>query len=403
MTNILQKYKFFIVSVCVLAFIGYFATSFLLNKSSTALPSLTVTEYVKTKMVDCETDHFMHHDMDTLKNATPANERNCLDKISEDILSKYTLKEALVGIEKNSNTSWLATDCHDFAHAIGKAGYGKYKDFTKSITGCTSYCNYGCFHAVAEEYFKDKYKTIMNAEISLSTNSPEIDIKNVCKMNGPDYPHKDLCYRNLFHGLGHAFMAISGNNVNKSLRLCDFSVFKNNQLNPAESCYFGVFMINSQYSDNNDILSPCNTIDGKYQAACYSDKTGSIFTGDIVKNIDICKSFPIELQEQCFSRISVKHSISIRDITILKKDCDLIPIAKYRGGCVKDIVRNIVNRFGTDYKLSIDYCYILDAEYKKDCYGEVYNYMDWLHDETNKKVACDYMKDDKKYISWCTN
>ncbi|HEV8601646.1 MAG TPA: hypothetical protein VGQ87_03590 [Patescibacteria group bacterium] len=325
----------------------------------------------------------------------------CLEKISADALSKFELKDVMIAAEKSSVSSWIANDCHDLAHSIGKMGYKKYQNFPQAVMQCTAYCFYGCFHSVAEEYFVNKYKNVDGAVKSLKKLLPGDDITNACEQASHTEMEQGLCYSNLFHGLGHAYMAISANDVPGSLKLCDES-FKGEDTTANVSCYFGVFMINSRKPLTADILDPCDKINKKYQKACYDDKAGSVFTRDVAKNISICKMFPLEFIENCFSKISKKDSTTSRDINLLTKDCDLLP-AKYRNGCVKDTMLDLASRFPNDYKFLMDYCSAVGVDNRKFCYDQIYLQMKWLHNDANVQTACGYIQDDKDYAAWCKN
>src|SRR5438093_640850 len=78
------------------------------------------------------------------------------------------------------------------------------------------------------------------------------------------------------HGLGHALMYFTENQLDKSLQGCDSLPDGWSR----ESCYGGVFMENV-FSSNPEIRNvsatdyhhPCNQIDAKYRGACYLMQT----------------------------------------------------------------------------------------------------------------------------------
>ncbi len=147
-------------------------------------------------------------------------------------------------------------NCHVMAHAIGRAAYKKYEDFDTALKYQDTTCSDGYLHGVIEARFA-----------SLTTFQSAInELKTICSK----YTHADRCW----HGTGHGLMFYTGNDLPKSLTICNTY-----SLSRAQSrCYEGVFMENflsdpdahpTTYVDAGNPFKPCIAETGRYKGACY--------------------------------------------------------------------------------------------------------------------------------------
>ncbi len=119
--------------------------------------------------------------------------------------------------------------CHSQAHDVGKVIYSEVKDINSSLAICGNKCTNACMHGVVTEAFGSKS---IEEVIALS--------KDFCESGQMNKLHKK---GNCMHGLGHAFMIVTGHDIGESIKACDS--FGENNL--SYYCATGVFM---EYRDN---------------------------------------------------------------------------------------------------------------------------------------------------------
>lgn len=235
----------------------------------------------------------------------PKEKGLCLRSLAIEALKNYSTKEiesVMLTISDSDKRQW----CHEFMHYVGWELYDKTKNLYQAFNLASDKCDSAMYHGVVEEYIK-------TAQIGYK---PEDFVKNVIpnscedgfsKLNLP-VSMKGHCY----HGLGHAFMFITDNDLTKSLQYCDHVL-----VGYENSCYTGAFMENlqskqvgrsgthvSKFSfDLNNPDYPCSILDQKYKDYCYRHKGASniLFTNANVKqSVQECLKVAPLYQDQCF-------------------------------------------------------------------------------------------------------
>lgn len=174
---------------------------------------------------------------------------NSLLKITHDQSPLVALDTLSKDMDKDPK---LANVCHGITHLIGQAAYQKYGSFDEALKYKDELCGSGYIHGVIEE--------------KLSTSTDIIgELKTLCK------PQND---GNCYHGVGHGAMYFTGNNLPKSLTICDSFPTDTSR----GTCYEGVFMENfntdlnahpNKYLKNEDTFYPCTDVAAIYKGACY--------------------------------------------------------------------------------------------------------------------------------------
>jgi hypothetical protein len=145
--------------------------------------------------------------------------------------------------------------CHGQAHDLGQAIFAHEKDLGLALMKCRNKCTSGCMHGILMEALKGKtFSEITGQMISFCENK---EMKEIHKPG------------NCAHGIGHALVIITHNDIDESLAAC--STFPDPAL--GYYCATGVFMEylvtgNTERPENSSLHYPCDTYT-RYPAACY--------------------------------------------------------------------------------------------------------------------------------------
>ena len=243
-----------------------------------------------------------------IEEAKPKPEKGlCLRDLAEYVSGNSTASEIEAAIDSLTDSEDLAW-CHEFLHYAGWGLYKKTKNLPDAFLGASGKCDSGMIHGIVEEYISEK----------LGGQDPEEFIMNVAPTACEEDTVKDnplpsahvlgYCY----HGLGHAFMFITANDLPQSLRYCDML-----PSSYSAGCYTGSFMENLQSKqvgrlgahvsayapkeDNPDY--PCSVLDEKHQDFCYryaGIAVGVRTKGDFKQAFESCLKFSPAHRNICF-------------------------------------------------------------------------------------------------------
>ena len=316
----------------------------------------------------------------------------CLKNISIDFLNKFSLKEVFSVFEKNETKPELISICHEEAHYLGRQEYQKQKSLSKVFSSCNHSCLGGCYHGAVEGYFIEK-------NIAIDGENDEAVAKEISSLCGKksDYQTpQDLT--ECLHGLGHAVMFLTENELPRSLKLCDTLNTEGEQ----ELCYTGALMANTDsvqsqdhptnYIKADDPMYPCPILDKKYQKICYTYGVLQGFQSELDKTISICKQVPSEYAIECFQTMGRDRVYSTSDEKVMKSECDLISESQFREACYIGTVGSLVVRYGLESEKPLSYCSILDSTYKDSCYRELaFRLKNWTSDKDKLLSVCKKM------------
>ena len=159
-------------------------------------------------------------------------------------------------------------DCHKIAHAVGEAAFRAVGDIEEALRLATNACSGGYYHGVMKGFFGDK----------IDHGVVGREVESVCASFGYHTNGAVSC----FHGLGHALMYATGNDLPSVLTACDRAA--NNDEWRRSHCYDGAFMANafspfsgsiygserpSKYLSEDDLLYPCDAVAPPYRLICY--------------------------------------------------------------------------------------------------------------------------------------
>ena len=227
-------------------------------------------------------------------------ENNCLDprKELEDCYVDYynnTAKKlgAAVALkqlhDRKETDTVLAVNCHEAMHEIGHAAFEEYGSIAKAYAHADYTCWGGFLHGVVEESMRGR--TIDDIE--------KDELNSMCKVV-KGVGEKSFEYFSCVHGLGHALMFVSNNDLPKTLIHCDdlSNVWE------ARQCANGAFMQNmfsnyndhaSDYVSKTDLHVPCNIVRENLQDVCYQVQGKLILdrlSWDFDKAFTFCATLP---------------------------------------------------------------------------------------------------------------
>ncbi|HEY1266099.1 MAG TPA: hypothetical protein VGH16_02505 [Candidatus Binatia bacterium] len=189
----------------------------------------------------------------------------CLDVLFRGELEKHPPAELLKSVHQyEEDDAGLRLACHPVVHALGREIFRVKGNIHDAFLACDQTCHSGCYHGAVERFLRGDSKAPARhvTESEIVRKAP-----TAC-----DVTVERRVYFQCLHGLGHALMFFTENDVDTSLKGCDALSGAWSQ----ESCYGGVFMENvvSALSDQRKVSAtdpqyPCNQVAEKYRRSCY--------------------------------------------------------------------------------------------------------------------------------------
>ncbi len=193
----------------------------------------------------------------------------CYEQYYGSIVAEQGVPEAFAALKQQyGRDADVQHLCDALTHIIGQAAARKYSELPEAFQHGDNFCGSGYYHGVLQgRSFQ------MGQERLLS------DLNSICA-GIPGKERKSLEYYNCVHGLGHAVMAITGDDLFDALHDCDGLTGSME----GNACASGVFMENlivdgahgghySKYLRPSEPLYPCTAVDKKYKPACFDLQT----------------------------------------------------------------------------------------------------------------------------------
>ncbi len=210
----------------------------------------------------------------------------CYEKFYEAHADERGTEEAITLIKGRSKTdALLYANCHNTMHVLGRSAYQEYGSLPKAFARADYFCWSGYYHGVVEGALRG----VREKDITRDT------LFNLCSTSVA-MPTQSFDQFNCMHGIGHALMYITKNELPHSLIRC-------NDLPDewsTQHCATGVFMENSladgkahrsAYLPTTDLHYPCTITEKKFGEACYIVQSSLILkklNGDFAKAFDFC-------------------------------------------------------------------------------------------------------------------
>ncbi|MEX2028139.1 MAG: hypothetical protein WD988_01400 [Candidatus Curtissbacteria bacterium] len=332
-------------------------------------------------------------------------QNNCYKNAAQDAVRLFSVDDITRTIGESESTLEIYSECHTFMHFVGQEEYKRVKNLGQALSEGSFVCFEGYQHGVVEGYFVDQ-----NISIEAGSAALEKEIQNVCGKQD-DYDKPEL-FSQCLHGIGHAAMFLTQNEVPMSLELCDMLQSDTKE----EYCYSGVFMENSnsstnkdhpsKYVDRNNPLYPCTILGERYLKMCYEMQSFKFFEysgQDWPKTIALCDRIPREYQSGCFRTIGSTQVGFTQDFSGMKAVCDLIKNSASRALCLKSIVTTLSTRFGGDVQRMSRFCNIVDPDFKNTCYSQIgLSLKQWIRDPEQINSLCQQILEEE-YKKVCEN
>jgi hypothetical protein len=310
----------------------------------------------------------------------------CLKKAAQEFVDTIGLSLTQKILKENEKLPDYFATCHQLSHFMGQYAFEKVKSIPKVYAQANGTCVGGVYHGAVEGYFMKK-KIMFDGSQETTTKIAQ-EVKEVCgkKEDQPLVGDFVSCH----HGLGHALMYLTDNELPQSLLLCDNIEAGLMYIN---HCYTGVLMQNyaslndkdhpSKYVDLKDPLYPCYILEKKYQSTCYSYGVLTNFQSDSEESIRLCGRIPQEYSRECFKTYGRDRTMVTYSPSEIKKQCDLIKNFEYRADCITAAARALVARFGATSNLGVLLCGLQEIIHQPACYLHI---IDGSRNYTSKKT-----------------
>lgn len=255
------------------------------------------------------------------------------------IVQKENPRVALLRLQEYGDTdAAVLRRCHDLTHEVGRAAYRKYGDFAEAAQYDDTLCNSGYLHGVMEAYLSGR------ADVQES-------LKGLCA----SYTGKSFKGWECFHGIGHAVMYYTSNDLPRSLELCQqFSDEAG-----AGACLNGVFMENSAadgvehtsvWIKKDDPFYPCNQLSGGNQGQCYIYVPVvylQFHKNDYIGAAKVCGSLSGILLDYCsFGVGSQVMKENLSNVKFAEWVCGAVPQGT-TGWCIEGMIVKIINNYAS--------------------------------------------------------
>jgi hypothetical protein len=307
------------------------------------------TTTTKGKIVPCDAEH---------------NNFTCFQTYYTEVVKQKGVAAAFTQLKKDyESNNYVRSQCHPFSHVIGHAAVILYPEVSVAFSHGDPFCWSGYYHGVMEE-------VVERAGVSKITS----DLDGICSgVTGKESYSFD--YYNCVHGLGHGLMAITDNELFKSLKYCD-------NLSGAweeTSCFGGVFMENVMI-DNRGLVTnflrpkeplyPCNAVDEKYKSSCYLMQTSymlKVANYDFAKVFGQCREADKDYVNICFQSLGRDASgQSLSNAPATKAKCDLGATYNEKSNCIIGAVKDFVSYYHSDVQAK-SFCNSLDTDLQEIC------------------------------------
>ncbi len=274
-------------------------------------------------------------------------------------------------VKKRYETSgYVKAMCHPLSHVLGHLAVEIYPDVSEAFKYGDSFCWSGYYHGV------------MEAILGKVTRGQLVSQINIICSKIPGKETKNFHYFNCVHGSGHGFMAVTGNELFESLKLCDKFDGEWEQF----SCYGGVYMENvmidnrghtTKYLNPEDLAYPCNKVDTKYKEQCFLMQTSymlKVTNRDFAKVFEVCSSVEEPFDATCYQSLGRDASgQSSSNVERTKITCDIGKDFKQKSNCLVGAVKDFISYYHSD-KQARDLCNSVDPELRPICGSTLESY-----------------------------
>ncbi len=278
---------------------------------------------------------------------------DCIEKSYADLTYAQGAKVALATLHDDfAQHETVKRTCHQFAHAIGRAATKNNSSLPELFAMGDPFCWSGYYHGAIEGLLRGTKITSMD----------EVRVSTFCDaVKPPAYPYFD--YFNCVHGVGHALMYISNNNLPESILRCAYFADQSDDAN----CAAGAFMENILASENGhrtdyiiagEPFFPCSKLGrGAIQEMCYDTQA---------------------------TQVVREHGIT----TAAFATCNMILDAHSRDFCFHGLGREISPQLHYDIEATYRACQLLADGTAQCVVGAAKNFVAYYHGTDEAKELC---------------
>jgi hypothetical protein len=309
-------------------------------------------------------------------NCASSTTYSCYKKQLTNITNNQGPEAAMALVKKEyTSSSYVASQCHQLTHIIGRAALDKYKTIADTYAHGDQFCWSGYYHGVMEEV------ALKNGDNYIVKN-----VDSICKPIAAQGQYSFYHY-NCVHGLGHGLMFVKDGDLFASLKAC------NPITNSWErtSCFGGVFMQNimneqtpdsdaktgSKYLKPDQPMYPCTAVDQQYKDQCYLMQTSYALQTvgyNFSKVFELCGQVESQFRDTCYTSLGRDASgNSISDVDRTKANCLLGKSEEAQKYCVHGAAMDFVSYFHSDQQAN-KLCNSLPSNLSGDCLQVVKNY-----------------------------
>lgn len=331
----------------------------------------------------------------------------CFKELAQIVIQQFSLREALEALaeiqyEQNPN---IAGQCHAVVHYLAQNEYQKTKNAAESFSQCRIVCGEGCYHGVVEAYMEEQ--NLGGADEMKMQNV----VSKICDTVKND-PRR-IIYEHCVHGVGHAFMLLTKNDLPQSLQLCS-RFFRGNE-DEHNQCLGGALMENSfnvgspdhptRFVDPADLKYPCTILEKEYQEICYGAQSVlALGNRDWERARNFCMSIPSAYQDSCFASLGANAVVAFsQNFSELKKVCDNAPLGDLRHACIAGTVAFLGYVNGGNTPKFVGYCRLVDQEYEEACFKELGTAIGKWSPAGERNRECQRVSKTPEEYQWCSD
>lgn len=294
--------------------------------------------------------------------------QTCLASFASDLADRYAAADVLESLAAYETSQQIfVEDCHALAHNFGRERYERTGSVSAVFAEGSPVCLAGIFHGALEGYFIEKRQ----GAYDLGNEETRVLVADVCEPK--DSFKTEWEYGNCYHGLGHALMFFTDNDLPRALDFCSAVNFEDKRL----LCYDGALMENdsaakgvhpSAYYRADDPYYPCPILDAPYQRECYTYGIAHRFQGDTVQSAEVCRDVPSEYRLGCFFSTGLHAVMNTVDPEVIARKCESIPEEEFMAACVEGAAASLALRVTPESGVTLAFCALLDARVAGACY-----------------------------------
>lgn len=289
--------------------------------------------------------------------------RVCIEKYYESDAERHGVMHALSLLkERLTYDPSVQANCHETMHLLGRVAYKEYGSLGDAFVHGDYTCWSGYYHGVVEGALRG----VRLKDISTNT------LHTLC--TGTTTPAYSFAQFNCVHGMGHAIMYVSHNDIPEALSRCD------DLQNTWEQghCATGVFMENSladsdhpsKFLPTDDLAFPCNIVPSKYMEACYLVQ-GTFIVPHM--NGDFQKAFAF---------------------------CGTLQNSGYRTQCARGLGKEVAQRTFYSGEKTATLCESAPKDLRTAClFGSLQDFIGNTHDNNAGVSICEALSDPKEQAS----